>query len=52
MSAEITGVVAGTIDQGGFSTAHKLSPHKIHPRRRNDPAVVLESALAIENRYF
>ena len=33
MGAEVTGVVAGTVDQGGFSAAHKLGPHKIHPRR-------------------
>src|SRR5215471_7433084 len=52
MGAQVTGVVASTIDQGGFSTAHELSPHKIHPRRRNDPSVVLEPSLAIENRHF
>jgi hypothetical protein len=31
MRAEIAGVIASTIDQSGFSTAHELSPHQIHP---------------------
>ena len=52
MGAEVAGVVASTIDQGGFSTAHELSPHKIHPRRCNDPSVMLEPAFAVENRHF
>jgi hypothetical protein len=29
MGAEVTGVVARTIDQGGFSTSQELSPHKV-----------------------
>ena len=52
MGAEIAGVVTSTIDQRGFSTAHELSPHEIHPWRCDDPSVVLEPALAIENRHF
>src|ERR1700751_4111077 len=52
MGAEIAGVVASAIDQSGFSTAHELSPHEVHPRRRDDPSVVLKPALAIENRRF
>ena len=52
MGAEIAGVVASTIDQGGFSTAHELSPHQIHPWRWNNPAVMPKPALAVENRHF
>jgi hypothetical protein len=51
MDAEVADVVACAIDQGGFSTPHELSPHKIHPRRCNDPSVMLEPALAVENSY-
>src|ERR1700743_1674239 len=52
MDAEVAGVVASAINQSGFSTAHELSPHEIHPRRRDDASVVLEPALTIENRHF
>jgi hypothetical protein len=33
MSTKVAGVVGSTIDQRGFSTAHELCSHKIHPRR-------------------
>jgi len=52
MGAEVAGIVASTIDQGGFSTAQELRSHEIHARRTNDPAVMAEHAFAVEDRHF
>jgi hypothetical protein len=52
MGGQLAGVVAGTIDEGGFSTAHELTPHKIHAWRTNDPSIMADHAFAVENRDF
>ena len=52
MGAEVAGVVASTIDEGGFSAAQELTPDKIHAGRTNDPSVMPDHALAVENRDF
>ena len=52
MRAQVAGVVAGAVDQGGLSAAQELHPHQIHAGRGNDPAVMADHALAVENRQF
>jgi hypothetical protein len=52
MVGQLASVVAGPIDESGFSTAHELTPHKIHAGRTNDPSVMPDHAFAVENRDF
>ena len=52
MGAQLAGVVAGSVDQGGFSTAQELRPHQIHAGRGNDAAIVADHSLAVEHRHF
>jgi len=44
---EVAGVVASTIDEGGFSTAQELTPDEVHARRTNDPSVMPDHAFAV-----
>ena len=52
MGTQVAGVVASTIDEGGFSTAQELTPDKVHAWRTNDPSVMPDHAFAVENRDF
>ena len=50
MGAEIARVVAGAVDQCGLAAAQELHPHQVHAGRADDPAVMTDVALAVENR--
>src|SRR5258708_1898324 len=48
VGTQLAGVVASTIDEGGFSTAQKPTPDKVHARRTNDPSVMPDHAFAVD----
>ena len=50
MIAQVSGVIAGTIDQCRFSTAQERSAYQVHARGRNDPTIMADHSFAIENR--
>src|ERR1700745_1139759 len=49
MIAQVSRVIAGTIDQCRFSTAQKRSAYQIHARGRNDPTIMTNHSFAIED---
>src|SRR6516165_7295022 len=48
--AQVSGVIAGTIDQCRFSTAQERSAYQIHASGRNDPTIMTDHSFTIENR--
>src|SRR5262249_28504628 len=49
VSGEIRSIVACSVNEGRFATAHERQTHDIHSRCGNDPAIVRDASLAIEN---
>ena len=52
MRAQIASIVTGAVDQCGLSAPQELHPHEVHAGRADDPAVMRDVALAVENRQF
>ena len=50
MGAEIAGVIACSINQGGLSSSHELRSHQVDAWQTNDASVVANHSLAVEDR--